>query len=133
MNRCKDYLNFAIWCAGLGAIVLWPLSLLISGGKLASVFCRADAYVPFGWLCGSTHALLPALEAFGALAAPIVIARLVATAFKRVRRARAVSAPPSPAPAPKPANAAVAPPWRAPPRLIRAKPRAQFGLRNNPH
>ena len=58
MNRYKDYICFVIWFAGLGTIVLWLLTSPHAGGRLFgdSLFCRADAFAPLGWLCLSAGA-----------------------------------------------------------------------------
>lgn len=41
MNRCTDYIGFAVWFAGIGYAVLWPLTTDGNGGARfgASIVC----------------------------------------------------------------------------------------------
>jgi hypothetical protein len=130
MNRFKDYLSFVIWFAGIGTIVLWLLTSSRFGGALfgASMFCRADAFMPLGWLCLSAHPLSPALKGVGAMAALITLVRLVMMAINRVRRVPVVATPSTTAASP--AETTLSQPWKVPAWLASAKPRAHFGLRN---
>ena len=69
MNRIKDYIGFAIWFAGLGYIVLWPVTSPDLGGKPfgASIFCRDASLSVLDLLCNSAHPLQlpPSLHALG--------------------------------------------------------------------
>lgn len=135
MNRIKDYAGFAGWFAGLGYIVLWPVTATNMGGKPfgAALFCREDATGLLDSLCQLPHPLhLPeGLHALGLLSALFVAFRLLMLAVRRTRRAaRARHAAPAAAlsqDAPPPRRM-VAP---APRRTV--KPRSQFGLRGMPH
>ena len=81
MNRIKDYAGFAIWFAGLGYIVLWPLTSPEFGGKPfgASIFCRDGSPSALDLLCNSAHPLQlpPGLHAMGILSAIVVMVRLL--------------------------------------------------------
>ena len=137
VNRIKDYTNFAAWFAGLGYIVLWPVTSPELGGKPfgAAAFCRDDAISLLDLLCASARPLqlAPGLHALGFLSALFVTIRLLVYAIRRPRRVagqatmRAVtrletlSPPPSPPPRRKPAP---------PPRPV--TPRSHFGLRGLP-
>src|SRR5450432_2674694 len=57
MNRIKDYAGFIGWFAGLGYIVLWPVTAADSDGKPfgASVFCNDGALNLTDLLCKSAH------------------------------------------------------------------------------
>ena len=110
MNRCKDYVAFIVWFAGLGYIALWPLSAGGIGG------------VGFG----AAWTLPPTLHLLGLASAGFVSLRIVAMAVRRWRRLRA-AAPPLP---PDQAAARLRPPrWQAPAGSQVVKPRSQFGLR----
>jgi hypothetical protein len=137
MNRTKDYIGFAVRFAGLGYIVLWPLSSPDGSGKLfgASLVCRDGAFALMDLLCHLPHPLRlsPALHAVGFLSALFVIARLLLWAIRRVRRpAGGVAVDAS-------VLAAHIPALRRPRRrkplgpLRPIKPRANFGLRGVPH
>jgi hypothetical protein len=137
MNRIKDYTGFVIWFAGLGYIVLWPVSSPDLSGRPfgASIICRDGTLGLLDSLCNSAHwlQLPPALHAIGSLSAIVVTVRLLLYAVRRWRRtagAGAAEAPATPAPMP----AAVSPSWRNPARPLRpVKPRTHFGLRGTPH
>lgn len=137
MNRIKDYAGFIGWFAGLGYIVLWPITSDNLSGKPfgASIFCRDGMLSVPDFLCNSVHPLqMPeGLHALGFLSALFVTARLLVHAFKRSRRAAGAvgHAPTSPILV---ASAAPAPPPRKPsPQRPRVKPRTHFGLRGRPH
>ena len=132
MNRIKDYVRFVIWFAGLGYIVLWPVTSPDLSGKPfgASIFCRDGAPGLTDFLCNSAHPLQlpPGLHAIGFLSAVFVTTRLLVHAIRRARRAagsNAVGIPAAIAPPPPPRKP-------APPRRP-VKPRTHFGLRGMPH
>ena len=137
MNRIKDYTRFVIWFAGLGYMVLWPVSSSDLSGRPfgASVVCQDGTLALLASLCNSTHwlQLPPALHAIGSLSAIVVSVRLLLCAVKRWRRPAGSGRAQTPAPfAPAPATAL--PSWRNPARPLRAvKPRTHFGLRGTPH
>jgi hypothetical protein len=125
MDRFKDYVGFAIWFAGLGYIVLWPLTAPNAAGQLfgASVVCQA--HVLFDWLCNSTHPLTlpPVLHVIGMLSAVSVTVRVLLIGLRRSRRTGIAPAPVAPLQQPQPLRRK----FRRPPLPI--KPRSQFGLR----
>jgi len=133
MNRIKDYAGFVGWFAGLGYIVLWPITADDLGGKPfgASIFCTEGAPRLTDLLCNSAQPLhMPVgLHVLGFLSAAFVTIRLLLYTIRRTRRAAGgpVSPPvripvaPAQAPRQKPAS-------RRPP----IKPRAHFGLRGMP-
>jgi hypothetical protein len=134
MDRIKDYFGFIGWFAGLGYIVLWPVTAADLGGKPFghSIFCFESSTSLVDFLCNSAHPLqLPAgLHALGFLSAIFVTLRLLVHAFRRSRRRAYAEAAATAALAArisaKPAQAQrpIGPPRRPP-----VKPRAQFGLR----
>ncbi len=133
MERCRDYLYFATWFAGIGYAVLWPLAALGHGGRLfgASVLCGGSPRGLTAALCGLPHPLvLPlGLHLVGSAAAATVGARL---SWRLLRRMRARF---SAAPIATQSTSVVLPP--DPPhvslrRLRAVKPRTQFGLRGVP-
>src|SRR5471032_287050 len=91
MNRIKDYAGFVGWFAGLGYIVLWPLTAADLGGKPfgASIFCYDGASGLTNFLCNTAHPLElpPGLHALGFLSALFVTTRLLMHAIRRTRRA----------------------------------------------
>jgi hypothetical protein len=123
VNRFKEYACFAIWFAGLGYIVLWPLTSPDYGGQLfgASILCRAGASLPLDWLCNSAHPLTlpPALHVIGMLAAVSVTVRALLSAIRRSRLRKA-----------SPARRLARRKARRP--AARVSPRSQFGLRGTP-
>ena len=141
MNRIKDYANFATWFAGLGYIVLWPVTSPASGDKSfgASVFCRDGSLSVLDLPCNSGQLLElpPGLHALGFLSAAFVAIRLLFLAARRWR----CSAGAEPANTPKmpidriqiamPRSPKRKVPPRPPLRLV--KPRDHFGLRGMPH
>jgi len=136
MNRIKDYSGFAIWFAGLGYIVLWPVTSPDLGGKPfgASIFCRDVSLGVLDLLCNSALPLqLPSnLHVLGFLSALFVAVRLLMYAIKRSRRAVGTRAADMSALVTRLPDA-VAPPWRKPMRPLRpVKPRTHFGLRGMP-
>lgn len=141
MNRIKDYSRFAVCFAGLGYIVLWPLSTPGAGGDLfgASLLCGGGAFAPLDWLCHAPHPLRlsPALHAVGLLSAAFVVARFSLRGLRRLRLRRkpvaAVAAVEAPTPAVHLPAKTSRPRLRKPmgaPRPV--KPRAHFGLRGLP-
>ena len=136
MNRIKDYTCFAACFAGLGYIVLWPITANELNGEAfgASILCRDGSFGLMDFVCSSSHPLrmAPGLHAIGFMSAIFVTTRLLLSAVKRSRRAvrarRSVAASAS-------ASSAVEIPDELPParklRLPRyaVKPRTHFGLR----
>lgn len=130
MNRIKDYTGFAGWFAGLGYIVLWPLTVDNLSDKPfgASIFCRDGPISVPDLLCNASHPLrMPgALHALGFLSAVFVTVRLLVCAFKG--SCRAIRSRQTALPANIPAE--VPPPPRKPAVPYRyVKPRTHFGLR----
>ena len=115
MDRCKDYVRFAVWFAGLGYIALWLLTAHGIGG--------------IG--LGAAWTLPPALHVIGLLAAAYVVLRALSMLIRhwRARRAAAVV----PAITPEFVSARLwSPRWKAPAGLQAVKPRSHFGLRGAP-
>ena len=130
MNRTKDYVTFTAWFAGLGYIVLWPMTAADLGGQPfgASVFCRDSSAAVLDALCNTERMLtMPAgLHAIGFLSAVYVTTRLLWSAIKRSRRGAPARAPSLGAQNPE----AITPPRRKPqPQRLIVKPRTHFGLR----
>ena len=115
MNRCKDYICFIAWFAGLSYMALWPLSAHGVGG----IGLGADWSLP------------PALHAIGFSAAAWVDMRLAMIALRHLRRRRALPAQPAISAEQLEARLGLQR-WKAPPDLRAVKPRAQFGLRGVP-
>jgi hypothetical protein len=138
MNRIKDYAGFAGWFAGLGYIVLWPVTAADLGGKPfgASIFCRDGAPGLTDFLCNSSHPLQmpPGLHALGFLSAVFVTTRLLIYAIRRPRRAGGKDAIMSANATPALPTEAIAPPplRKPPPQRHAVKPRSHFGLRGMP-
>jgi len=138
MNRIKDYTGFVGWFAGLGYIVLWPLTVDNLSGKPfgVSIFCSDGPLSVPDFLCNSAHPLrMPSgLHVLGVMSAVFVTVRLVVYAFRRSRRTAGARA--SKATLPPERISAVLPrlPQRkpAPPRR-KVEPRTHFGLRGMPH
>jgi len=136
MNRIKDYAGFAGWFAGLGYIVLWPVTSPELGSKPfgASIFCRDGSPGMLDFLCNLEYPLRlpPGLHALGFLSAVFVIIQLLCCAFRRSRRANRGSAVTANFPA---VPTKIVPPRPAKPRppLRSVKPRTHFGLRGMPH
>jgi hypothetical protein len=60
MNRVSDYVGRAIWLAGIGYIVLWPLNSLDHDGPFAaSLICL---FAPLAFLCHASGAFKRARE-----------------------------------------------------------------------
>ncbi len=134
MNRIKDYAVFAGWFAGLGYIVLWPVTASDLGGKPfgASIFCRDNSFSVLDLLCNSAHPLQlsAGLHVLGFLSAIFVTAQLLLHAIKRARRAAGKGARMAASSPTGQNTATLTPPPRkpAPPRRW-VKPRTHFGLR----
>lgn len=137
MNRIKDYAGFIGWFAGLGYIVLWPVTAADLAGKPfgASLLCNDGASGLTDYLCNSAHPfVLPSgLHAIGCLSAVFVTTRLLTHAVRRTRRVVGKGARLGASIA-VPNSAAVAPPPPRRPAPIRpsVKPRSHFGLRGVP-
>ncbi len=115
MDRCKDYIRFAVWFVGLGYMALWLLTAHGIGG------------IGFG----VAWTLPPTLHAIGLLAAAYVVLRALSMPIRhwRARRAAAVV----PAITPEFAAARLwSPRWKAPAGLQAVNPRSHFGLRGAP-
>ncbi len=128
MNRIKDHICFAACFAGLGYMVLWPITADDLSGQSfgGSLLCRGGSE----WLdslCNFAHPLRlpPGLHALGFMSAVFVAARLLVGAVKRSRRA-------SPSVAAVVRMADEPPPRKPRPPLRQIKPRTQFGLRGIP-
>jgi hypothetical protein len=95
MNRIRDYAHFAAWYAGLGYIVLWPLTSSELGGRPfgAAIFCRDGALGLAELLCASARPLQmpPGLHALGSMSALFVTTRLLAYALIDTGAARGVA------------------------------------------
>ena len=135
MNRCKDYFGFAVWFAGIGYVVLWPLAADGNGGSLfgASIVCGHGAGGIMATLCQWPHPLaLPlGLHVMGVAAAALLAARLSCLALRRLRpRASVIPAAALNArlPGAIPQEARNKPAFAA--RAV--KPRTHFGLRGTP-
>lgn len=131
MKLVRDYLGFAIWFAGIGYMVLWPLT---DGGNDmpfgGSYVCNADA---LSVVCDLDQPLTlpPALHVLGAISAMAVIGQLAWRVLRRLRRSAGVDTG-------KPdlrLSAVVDPRARRStmriPRQVR--PRREFGLRRSLH
>ena len=137
MTRIREYIGFAIWFAGLGYLVLWPVASPDANGQPfgASLLCHDGAFGALNLLCNTARPLRlpPSLHVLGVLSALVVALRLLAFVFKRSRRdvvtpkvdisALLARLPPATS-APRPRKPA------AP--LYPAKSRTQFGLRGVP-
>jgi len=94
MNRLWDDLGFAIWFAGLGYLVLWPVSASGSSGAHydAALFCPAPGVSELlDALCRAPHplTLLPALHVLGVFSVGLAALRLLCRGLGCIRRARA--------------------------------------------
>ena len=132
MNRIKDYGGFVGWFAGLGYIVLWPVTAVDLGGKPfgASIFCQDCSPGLVDFLCKSAQPLHmpPGLHVLGFLSAMFVTIRLLVYAIRRTRRVAGANVPEARIPA-----ASAPPPLRKPaPPHRTVKPRTHFGLRGVP-
>lgn len=128
MNRIKDHTCFAACFAGVGYIVLWPVTAGEFGGATfsAALFCYDGAAGWLSFLCNSAQPLRlpPGLQALGFVSALFAAARLVVCLYKRSRRA----APPGMALQGAP-ETLPPPPRRPRPPVSSVKPRTHFGLR----
>ena len=135
MNRCRDYFGFAVWFAGIGYAVLWPLSAIGDGGRPfgASIVCGDGSGGVMAALCNLPHPLaLPVgLHVLGATAAMLVGARLSCRGLRRLQPRNSVmpaAALNARLPGALPQHAP-----KKPPRPLRpVKPRTHFGLRGLP-
>jgi|GEM_PF-954604 len=134
MNRVKDYAGFVGWFAGLGYIVLWPVTAADLTGKPfgASVFCYDGSSSVMNMLCNSAHPLHmpPGLHVLGFLSSLFVTTRLLVYAVVRSRCAAKKRASLAAASAAQASAEPQPPPLRkiVPPRP-QVKPRSHFGLR----
>ena len=138
MNRIKDYAGFVGWFAGLGYIVLSPLTAPELGGKPfgASIFCRDGVPGALDFLCNSADPLRlpPGLHAIGCLSAVFVMIQLLCYCIKRSRRANRQDTVAIDWPARLKKIVLPRPSLRKPGSpLRRLKPRKEFGLRGVPH
>ena len=138
MNRIKDYAYFIGWFAGLGYIVLWPLTAPEMGGRPAgaSIVCRDNALSALDLLCNSSHSvqLPPGLHALGFLSALFVMIRLLLYALQRSRRAGRGNEAAATSIDTQRLKIVIPPPQRKRrPPLPPVKPRSHFGLRGVPH
>jgi hypothetical protein len=137
MNRIKDYAGFVGWFAGLGYIVLWPVTSAELGAKPlgASIFCQDGSPSILDLLCNSANPvqLPPGLHALGFLSAVFVTIQLLCFAIRRSRRTiRQRADASSPAPLTQTALPLARKQNFRPP-LRPVKPRTHFGLRGMPH
>jgi len=127
MKLVGDYLGFAVWFAGIGYVVLWPLADTGDGMPFGgSYVCGAGI---LSVLCGFERPLTlpPALHVLGALLAVVAVGQL---AWRLLRRLH----PPAPVYTATPnlrLPVAVSPParrstLRVPRQVMR---RSEFGLR----
>lgn len=131
MKRIKDYSCFAACFAGLGYIVLWPITANEIDGEAfgASIFCRDGSFGLMDFVCASSQPLkmAPGLHAIGFMSAIFVTTRLLLSAVKHSRRAvharRSASAAVQTPDEPPPPRRKPLPPYRP------MKPRTHFGLR----
>lgn len=140
MNRLKDYIGFAIWFAGVGYILLWPLAANGHGGKLFgdSLLCGSEGPLPLYILCHAAHPLTlpPTLHVLGTASVLAAGLRLLCAGWRRCRRAATAAGSEQPVEAPTlRVPAARLRPLRplrpsTPAKPLRAvKPRDHFGLR----
>jgi len=136
MNRCKDYFFFAVWFAGIGYVVLWPLAAVGNTSRLfgAALLCGGPGRAVVAALCWLPHPLtLPVgLHILGFAAAMTVGVQLCWRLLRRLR-ARA-TVPPATVNRASLSGALPVRPAPAPTRRLRTvKPRKHFGLRGMPH
>lgn len=134
MDRCKDYFGFAMWFAGIGYAVLWPLSAIGDDGYPfgASIVCGGSHDGVIAALCDLPHPFtLPAgLHVLGLAAAMAIAARVSLRLLCRWRqRPGTVPAAALNLRLPGAIPARPKPPTR---RLRTVKPRKHFGLRGMP-
>ena len=134
MNRCRDYFGFAMWFAGIGYAVLWPLSAIGKGGHPfgASIVCGDARGALVAALCELPHpfALPVGLHVLGLAAVLLVAARVSLRLLDRWRQRPGVV--PAEALNARLPGAIPARPRRPAPRLRPVKPRKHFGLRGLP-
>lgn len=134
MGRLRDYIGFAVWFAGLGYIVMWPLASTGDGAPFgAALLCAGADSGLLDVLCHAARPLsLPlSLHVLGAVSAVAVTVQALRFGLRRARRLRAGAAPQrivvhGPDAGRKP------PPQVMLHRLPRVKPRRHFGLRGAP-
>lgn len=134
MDRCRSYFSFAVWFAGIGYVVLWPLTANGDSGYPfgASVVCGRANVGALAALCGLPHPLtLPVgVNILGFGAAMLVTVHLLGRLLRRVWLRPGVI--PSAA-LPTRLSRAVLPQPRKPARRLRSvPPRKHFGLRGVP-
>jgi hypothetical protein len=134
MDRCRSYFSFAVWFAGIGYVVLWPLTANGDSGYPfgASVVCGRANGGALAALCGLPHPLtLPVgVHVLGFSAAMLVTVHLLSRLLRRVwLRPGTIPA----AALHTRLSRAVLPRPRKPARRLRAvPPRKHFGLRGVP-
>jgi len=131
MNRCRDYINFAVKFVGLGYVALWPLSVTNTTGTVfgAGFVCGGRLGAAVDHLCHLPH---PLRMGFGlhVVGAAFAAAALLHLAVCAVRPQAAASGD-----TPAPTATRKAPRFRLRP-LPRprkpGRPRKEFGLRGVP-
>lgn len=126
MNRIKDYVCFAACFAGLGYIVLWPITTDELGGQPlgAATLCREGGLLEF--LCAAPLRLPAGLHVLGFMAAVFVTMRGLAGAVRRSRgNSTAITLAETDGETPPPSR-------RPRPLATKVKPRSHFGLRGMP-
>ena len=131
MKLVRDYLGFAVWFAGIGYLVLWPLTDGANGVPFGGSYICGTGVLSV--LCDFDHPLNlpPALHLLGALSTTAVVGQLACRVLRRLRR----PAGPSTATAKLQLSAAADPPARRSTLQLprRVKPRREFGLRRPQH
>lgn len=86
MKLVRDYLGFAVWFAGIGYLVLWPLTDGANGMPFGGSYLCGTGVLSF--LCDFDHPLTlpPALHLLGALSTMAVVAQLATRVLRRLRR-----------------------------------------------
>ena len=130
MLRLKEYAQFAVWFAGLGYVVLWPLIALDldNAGAGNSVLCQLGTAAISESLCQVARplALPPPLHVAGMLAAVLVSVQLLMAGLRMARERQAAASGPTQPIKPPPLSRRFQRP------VAKLKPRTQFGLRGRP-
>ena len=136
MDRCRDYFSFAVWFAGIGYAVLWPLAAIGNGGRLfgASFLCGGSGRGIMAALCGLPHPIsLPLGLHLMGLAAAIAVAMQLSRRLLRRGRTR-LAVPPVTVNCTCVSGGVPVRPSQAPMRRRRVvNPRKHFGLRGTLH